>query len=177
MRGDFIFRKKDICPYSFFRCSSGSLSILPAYPKIFHGREAELEDLINILLADTARVAILGPGGMGKTTLAMAALHDSKVIKKYSTCYFVSCDSAHTSDSLVAIIASNLGLEPSRALGRVVIHHLSTGPPCLVVLDNFETPWESVDGRPKVEEFLALLADVPHVALLVRCICISGYPY
>ncbi|KAJ6530583.1 P-loop containing nucleoside triphosphate hydrolase protein [Mycena capillaripes] len=147
--------------------SSGSLSILPAYPKIFHGREAELEDLTNILLADTARVAILGPGGMGKTTLAMAALHDSKVVKKYSTCYFVSCDSAHTSDSLVAIIAANLGLEPSRALGRVVIHHLSTGPPCLVVLDNFETPWESVDGRTKVEEFLALLADVPHVALLI----------
>jgi hypothetical protein len=36
-----------------------------------------------------------------------------------------------------------------------------------MILDNFETPWEAMDGRAKVEEFLALLADIPHVALLV----------
>ncbi|KAF7333355.1 NB-ARC domain-containing protein [Mycena venus] len=152
---------------SSLNASSGSLSVLPASPKIFHGREAELKDLVNILLADPARVAILGPGGMGKTTLAMAALHDPKVVKKYSTCYFISCDSAHTSDSLVAIIASNLGLEASRGLASTVIHHLSAGPPCLVILDNFETPWEPLAGQSKVEEFLSLLTDVPHVALLI----------
>ncbi|KAJ7721978.1 P-loop containing nucleoside triphosphate hydrolase protein, partial [Mycena olivaceomarginata] len=139
----------------------------PAAPKIFHGRESEFKDLVDILLADRARVAILGPGGMGKTTLAMAALHDPKVADKYPTCYFISCESAHRSDSLVAIIASYIGLEASHALGGAVIHHLSTAPPCLIILDNFETPWEPVEGRAKVEEFLSLLTDVPHVALLI----------
>jgi hypothetical protein len=104
---------------------------------------------------------------MGKTTLAMATLHHRKVVDRFPTRHFISCDSSHTNESLVATITSNLGLEPSRGLVRDVIHHLSTGPPCLVILDNFETPWEPVDGRAKVEELLSLLTDVPHVALLV----------
>ncbi|KAJ7315603.1 hypothetical protein DFH08DRAFT_645126, partial [Mycena albidolilacea] len=35
------------------------------------------------------------------------------------------------------------------------------------MLDNFETPWEALEGTAKVEGFLALLADIPHVALLL----------
>ncbi|KAJ7697070.1 hypothetical protein B0H14DRAFT_2315271, partial [Mycena olivaceomarginata] len=140
---------------------------LPASPKIFHGREAELEDLVDNLLVLPARIAILGPGGMGKTTLAVAVLHDPKVAEKYPTRYFISCDSAHTSDSLIAVIASCLGLEATGGLPGAVIRHLSAGPPCLMMLDNFETPWELMDGRVKVEEFLSLLTDLPHVALVI----------
>ncbi|KAF7344728.1 NB-ARC domain-containing protein [Mycena venus] len=147
--------------------SSGSLSLLPAFPKIFHGRETELEELIDILMATPARVAILGPGGMGKTTLAVAALHDHKVENKYQTRHFISCDSAHTRDSLVAIIASHLGLDTSRTSERALLALLSAGHPCLMILDNFETAWEALEGREKVEAFLALLADIPHVALLL----------
>ncbi|KAJ7796314.1 hypothetical protein B0H14DRAFT_3551206 [Mycena olivaceomarginata] len=152
---------------SSLNSSSGSLSLLPASPKIFHGRETELQCVVATLLAEPARVAILGPGGMGKTTLAMAALHDPKVIDKYPTQYFIPCDSAHTSDSLVAIIVSNVGLRATHNVTSTVAHHLSIGPPCLMILDNFETPWEPVDSRAEVEEFLSLLADLPHVALLL----------
>ncbi|KAF7344685.1 NB-ARC domain-containing protein [Mycena venus] len=152
---------------SSLNASSVSFSSLPATPKIFHGREAELENLVNILIVQPARIAILGPGGMGKTTLAIAALHDARVAERYSTCYFISCDSAHTSNSLVAIIASSLGLEASGGFSGAVIRHLSAGPSCLLILDNFETPWEPMDGRAKVEEFLSLLTDVQHVTLLI----------
>ncbi|KAJ7800150.1 hypothetical protein B0H14DRAFT_3786346 [Mycena olivaceomarginata] len=68
---------------------------------------------------------------------------------------------------LVATIASHLGLDASRGSARHIAHHLTMQPPCLLVLDNFETPWEPVDGRPKVEELLALLADISHVGLLI----------
>ncbi|KAJ6457683.1 hypothetical protein C8R45DRAFT_880271 [Mycena sanguinolenta] len=147
--------------------SSGLFSLLPASPKIFHGRDSELEDIVNSLLASPARVAILGPGGMGKTTLAVAALHNGKIMEKFGIRHFIPCDSAYTKDSLVATVASNLGLEAAQGSIRHVIHHLSTSPPCLVVLDNFEAPWEEVHGRAKVEEFLSLLTDIPHVALLI----------
>ncbi|KAJ7253873.1 hypothetical protein C8J57DRAFT_1473713 [Mycena rebaudengoi] len=59
--------------------SSSANSLLPASPKIFHGRESELKDVVNVLLQNSARVAILGTGGMGKTSLATAALHNPQV--------------------------------------------------------------------------------------------------
>ncbi|KAJ7715292.1 P-loop containing nucleoside triphosphate hydrolase protein, partial [Mycena olivaceomarginata] len=139
----------------------------PASPKIFHGRESELKELIDILMADPARVAILGPGGMGKTTLAMAALHHPKVGNKYQSRHFIPCESAHARDSLVAIIVSHFGIDTSSTSESAVLALLSAGQPCLMILDNFETPWEPLEGRAKVEAFLALLAEIPHVALVL----------
>jgi tetratricopeptide (TPR) repeat protein len=154
----------------FCNHSSGSLSLLPAHPKIFHGRESELKDLIDALLHDPARVAILGPGGMGKTTLAMAALHHPAIWEKYNLKHFISCESASTCGDLVASIGLHLGLEPSRQLSKAIVRHLGQCGPCLVVLDNFETPWESIESRAQVEEFISLLADIPSFALLVSLI-------
>jgi hypothetical protein len=105
---------------------------------------------------------------MGKTSLAVAALHSTQVADKYPTRHFIPCESAQTNDALVATIASHLGLHITRGTARHILHHLTSQPPCLLILDNFETPWEPVDGQPKVEELLALLADIPHVGLLVR---------
>ncbi|KAJ7266072.1 hypothetical protein C8J57DRAFT_1229480 [Mycena rebaudengoi] len=44
----------------------------------------ELQDVVNILLQDSAHIAILGTGGMGKTSLATTALHNQEVEAKYS---------------------------------------------------------------------------------------------
>ncbi|KAJ7789620.1 hypothetical protein B0H14DRAFT_3115730 [Mycena olivaceomarginata] len=113
------------------------------------GRHQELLELMQS--QNPARVSVLGPGGMGKTALAMAALHDTKVVDKYPTRHFIPCDSAHTNDSL-------------RERSFIIFF---TGPPCLLIFDNFETPWEPLEDRGKVEEFLSLLTDVSHVALLI----------
>jgi hypothetical protein len=107
---------------------------------------------------------------MGKTTLAMAALHHPKVTNKYQIRYFISCESTHTRDSVVATMGAHLGLDTSSTSERAVLALLFAGQPCLVILDNFETPWEALEGREKVEEFLALLANIPHVALLVSLV-------
>ncbi|KAJ7794986.1 hypothetical protein B0H14DRAFT_2161029, partial [Mycena olivaceomarginata] len=133
----------------------------------FHGRESEIQDLVNTLLAEPARVALLGPGGMGKTALAVVGIHNQKVADRYPTRHFIPCDSVHTKDSLVATIASHLGLETSQATAKHVVHYLATSSPCLLILDNFETPWEPVDGRTKIEEFLLLVTGVTHIGLLI----------
>ncbi|KAJ7912943.1 P-loop containing nucleoside triphosphate hydrolase protein, partial [Mycena leptocephala] len=139
----------------------------PASPKIFHGRESELKDLISILRCDPVRAAIMGPGGMGKTALAMAALHHPAIIEKYNLRHFISCESANSSADMVGIIGSHLGLDPSNLLSKTILHHLAQCGPCLVVLDNLETPWESIESRGQVEDFLSLLADIKSLALLV----------
>ncbi|KAJ7452928.1 P-loop containing nucleoside triphosphate hydrolase protein, partial [Mycena latifolia] len=147
--------------------SSGSLSLLPGSPKIFHGRDSELNELIGSLPTEFPRVVVLGPGGMGKTTLAMATLHDPAIIEKYNLRHFISCESANTGGELVSIIGAHLGLEPSRQLSKAIAQHFEGSGPCLLVLDNLETPWEVLESRGRVEEFLSSLADIPSLALLI----------
>ncbi|KAJ7259838.1 hypothetical protein C8J57DRAFT_1135088 [Mycena rebaudengoi] len=143
-------------------------SLLPVPPQIFHGREAEVSHIVSILLQDQepAHLAILGPGGMGKTSLAKSALHHPDVVSKYKHRHFISCESANTDRQLIDVVGTHLGLEPARNLSQAIVEHLKSEP-TLLLLDNFETPWEDLKCRNEVEEFLSLLTDVPHLALLL----------
>ncbi|KAJ7245905.1 hypothetical protein B0H12DRAFT_1220652, partial [Mycena haematopus] len=147
--------------------STTSLVLLPASPKIFHGRNDELKQLVHLLVQDTARVAILGPGGIGKTSLATAALHHPDVSARYTSRHFVSCESVANRDDLVSMIVSTVGLETSRNASKHLLRHFSQSPAAILVLDNFETCWEPLDTRNHVEEFVSLLTDIPHLALLI----------
>jgi GTPase SAR1 family protein len=122
---------------------------------------------MSTLMTEGARVAILGSGGMGKTTLALAALHHVDVEEKYPHRHFVSCESANNAGDLISIIGSYLNIPPSKGLSRAIYGHFLDCGPAILVLDNMETPWEPLSTRAEVEEFLSLLADVPHLALLV----------
>ncbi|KAJ7187480.1 hypothetical protein GGX14DRAFT_383542, partial [Mycena pura] len=140
---------------------------LPAYPSIFHGRDRELSEVVTTLKSDSARVAILGAGGMGKTSLSIAALHDPDVAKKFNNRYFVPCQSSATRSDLILSVASHLGVTGGNLLPNV-IRYLMDGPPVLMILDNFKTPWEPMTSRAAVEEVLSSLTDIPHLALVVR---------
>ncbi|KAJ7279991.1 hypothetical protein C8J57DRAFT_1220518 [Mycena rebaudengoi] len=146
--------------------SSESFTMLPPAPKIFHGREPELEKLVQTLMQDSARITILGTGGMGKTSLAIAALHDPQVQAKYPCQYFVSCNSVPSCTELVSTIAEHIQVEKGAHLAKRVAHYFAHAPPTLLVLDNLETPWEPPSLRAEVEEFLSLLTDVLHLGLL-----------
>ncbi|KAJ7260670.1 P-loop containing nucleoside triphosphate hydrolase protein, partial [Mycena rebaudengoi] len=140
---------------------------LPPCPQIFHGREAELQDVVNILVQASAHIAILGAGGMGKTSLATAALHDPQVEAKYSHRYFVPCHSSATCNELAATIADHIGLEKGSNMAKKIAHYFAHTPPSLLVLDNLETPWETLSSRAEVEEFLSLMTDVPQLGLMI----------
>jgi ABC-type branched-subunit amino acid transport system ATPase component len=141
--------------------------MLPSKPKIFHGRDFELEDIMKILAQESPRVSILGAGGMGKTSLARAVLHHPDTSAKFGQRFFVSAESAMTSVELAALIGLHVGLNPGTNLTQPVVKFFSKMSSSLLVLDNLETPWEPVQTRGDVEEFLSLLTDIPQLALIV----------
>ncbi|KAJ7262850.1 P-loop containing nucleoside triphosphate hydrolase protein [Mycena rebaudengoi] len=140
--------------------------MLPPAPHIFHGRESELREVVDLLETDSPRIVILGPGGIGKTSLAQAALHHVDVAAKYSERYFVPCHSSITDTDLVSAISAHIGFESAQS-SQVILQYFSSTQPSLLILDNFETTWEPISTRSKVEELLSLLADVPHLALMI----------
>ncbi|KAJ7676844.1 P-loop containing nucleoside triphosphate hydrolase protein [Mycena polygramma] len=142
--------------------------MLPSEPKIFHGRNSELSEILQHFSQGSPRIAILGAGGMGKTTLARAVLHNAQIAARYGQHrYFVACDSATSKEELAALIGAHLGLMPGKDLTRAVFQYFTRNPPSLLILDNLETVWEQRRTRNVVEEFLSLLTDVGHLTLIV----------
>jgi hypothetical protein len=67
----------------------------------------------------------------------------------------------------MSAIISYLTIEPSRHPANDIFDYFSERDPTILVLDNFETPWEPLGSRAEVEDFLSLLTEIPNLALVV----------
>jgi predicted ATPase/DNA-binding SARP family transcriptional activator len=140
---------------------------LPTPSTPFIGREAELA-ILSQYLADSAirLVTILGPGGVGKTRLALAAAErqmNSQHPAPFSDgVYYVSLASIATADAIAPTIAEAVGFtfykgdEPKAQLLRYL-----RPKNMLILLDNFE---HLLDGVDLLDE---LGQTAPNVKLLV----------
>jgi hypothetical protein len=69
-------------------------SLPPLLPPCLFGRKDQVDSIVTALLQSN-NVSLLGPPGVGKSTIALAVLRDDRITKKYYTrCYFVSSESA-----------------------------------------------------------------------------------
>ncbi|KZV92883.1 TPR-like protein [Exidia glandulosa HHB12029] len=145
---------------------------LPHRPYIFFGRANELNEIVDCVLksasTSAARIAILGPGGIGKSALAVSVLHDPAIMADGFRRFFVACDAAESANSLLSVLASafRITADNPTAIRTQLIRHLSVAK-TLLVLDNFESPWEDANGRADVEALLATIAAIPSLTLLV----------
>ena len=116
------------------------------------------------------RVCILGPGGIGKTTVALSVLHHELVIKKFKEeRFFVSCEAAATPDLFLDQLATCLELvveDLKESILKAVIRRLKKDL-CVLVLDNFETTWDATDTRSEIEAILAELMSTKKTTIIL----------
>jgi hypothetical protein len=142
--------------------------MLPSTPQIFYGREIEIEQILHHFEQRPPRIAILGAGGIGKTTLARIVLHHARITTRYGEHrVFVACQTLTSKFQLAAVISEHLSLKQNNDPAHSVVRHFTRSTPYLLILDNLETSWEPLDSRRDIEEFLASLVNVDHLALMV----------
>ncbi|KZV60044.1 hypothetical protein PENSPDRAFT_369934, partial [Peniophora sp. CONT] len=145
--------------------------ILPPPPAIFHGRAREVDHIVNLIIdKPQGRVAVLGSGGIGKTSIALTVLHRPEVEERYGEArFFMSCEAASTADGVLQELLKVFRLASdaqSRSTPReLLLSHLRVLPRSILCLDNLETPWDA--DASGVESLLADLASLSHFALLV----------
>ena len=103
--------------------AQGGLDVVPLPPKPARciGRDEQVATLVGALLAG-APAAVLGPAGIGKSTVCLQALHDQRVADRFGErrCS-VRLDGAATAKDTLAAIAAMLGIPADQAsLGSVV---------------------------------------------------------
>ena len=126
---------------------------LPVVPTPLVGREHELAELVEILAAGDRLLTLTGPGGIGKTRLAMQVA--SLMHEHYAGgVWWVPLSAVTDPQFVVATAAQALGAKAGLA-EHIADTHL------LLLLDCFE---HVVDAAP---ELAALLATCPHLVLLV----------
>ena len=134
---------------------------LPLAATRFLGRERDLQILEQWLSDPTARlITLIGPGGVGKTRLALELAHIAASEGSYRVA-FAPLAGAHNPAFVASAVAEALGLSDTTPLdlpGRTRL--ACAGQPTLLVVDNFE---QVLDAAPLMA---ALLASVAPLRLL-----------
>ena len=152
VRGDFpALRTLDITPNN-----------LPTQPSVLVGREAELKAIGDLLDSASVRlVTLTGPGGIGKTRLALQAAAE-QVDRATDGVYFVDLSNVRDADGALHEIVRAVGLTISTGdeLREALAEQLGTRR-VLLLLDNFEQVMAAA------EDVADLLRSCPHIRFLV----------
>ena len=141
---------------------TGPFNNLPAPPTAIVGRDRELEKLEGTLWRQDVRlVTLTGPGGVGKTRLALEVA--SRLVEDFADgVAFVPLAAVRDPGLVLQAITSSLDLseEPNVSLAATLKAYLRTRE-FLLVLDNFE---QVLDAAPDIGN---LLASCPSLTVLV----------
>lgn len=134
---------------------------LPVPPTPLVGREREIRETVDLLEREDVRlVTLTGPGGVGKTRLALAVA--TALSADVAALTFVSLAPVRDPALVISAIAQALGVreDVGRSLTDAIVSVLD-GRRFLLILDNFE---QVLEAAPLVA---TLLAACPHLQVLV----------
>ncbi|KAG6910157.1 hypothetical protein DXG01_012916 [Tephrocybe rancida] len=142
---------------------------MPVNTSIFHGRDSIVAKLSSIITGPSPQhVCLLGPGGMGKTSTALAVMEHADV-RAYFTdqLVWVPCVKAASLSIFLDTLHTSLGITTKSVnpLNDILSHLEGLSVPIVLLLDNFETPWNTDESE--AEGVLRRLRKSSHVTLFI----------
>ncbi|KAJ7585650.1 hypothetical protein C8J56DRAFT_1165970 [Mycena floridula] len=145
---------------------------MPVAKRKFFGRDQEIEKIVQILIGKPlSHIALLGAGGQGKTETALQVMAHPAIREYYDkeNSIWVPCDGATSSELFLDVLFNSLALNQDNhnTLVAILKELCKTSKPIILLLDNFETPWNAPGARGAVARILQEIAQFSHVALFV----------
>ncbi|KDR74748.1 hypothetical protein GALMADRAFT_157340 [Galerina marginata CBS 339.88] len=149
---------------------------VPAKSSIFHGRDLLVDELVHILTSNSnspkrPHICLLGPGGMGKTSTALAVMAHPDTSKMFlqENLIWVPCVKATSYSLFLDTLYSSLGTKQNTGDPRrdIIAEIKACKDAVVLLLDNFETPWNLIDSRAETEEMLNEIGQIPQATLFV----------
>jgi len=140
---------------------------LPLPLTVFFGRDAEREALSQ-LLHTRRMVTLTGPGGTGKTRLALEVAHQLQPAFPSGVFFVALAERDEPSAALISLAQAVGASEGAEAtVGERARHALKQRPgPCLLVLDNLEQLVLHPDAEVLRTWIRASLGELPHLVVL-----------
>ncbi|KAG1840377.1 hypothetical protein DFJ58DRAFT_748763 [Suillus subalutaceus] len=145
----------------------------PPRPAMLYGRDDLVAELTNLVVNDE-HLALIGPGGMGKSSVAKAIINEPLVMEKFADRrFFATYDGLDpltiTFETFMTRFARALGIEIAGADPvRQISTFLHSGS-ALVILDNAETFEEASTSSAlgDIPQAIADMANIPGVILIL----------
>ena len=141
-------------------------------PEIFFGRDELVSNIASLVVqTEQVRFALLGAGGIGKTSTVLHVMHQQSVVNHYGMRrYFVCCDATTSPETLAALILRSLRVSVMRHneenILDVMHQALSHMERTLLVLDNFET-LDAGSSPNRVGDLLQRIVNAKSLSLII----------
>ncbi|KAJ7573313.1 hypothetical protein C8J56DRAFT_983590 [Mycena floridula] len=154
---------------------STTLSSLEPPPRML-GRKYHLAFALDLLWKNSSpHIAILGPPGIGKTTLAKSILEHPQTASRFTECFFVSFCGLVTISEMLDALSDELHIRERKGNLQIQVLDALRGDPKILCIDQFNDPWQVI--QLESEQLLEQLSGIPTLAVLVTMrgeTCLDG---